>query len=155
MQGVQCTFLFLDADVIRSGRFDEAGYKTTLPRLQEMQAAHPEWIQRRVLKRHLAYGRHAYRGEILAVSHRWEQPDAPDASGAQLRAIREHLQSPAGLEVSFAWYALSTAVNRCCSRTPRCGTGGLRLVRLLVHAAGRADAHGEGRLQAHAAECSG
>ena len=86
---------------------------------QEMQAAHPEWIQRRVLKRHLAYGRHAYRGEILAVSHRWEQPDAPDASGAQLRAIREHLQSPAGLEVSFAWYALSTAVNRCCSRTPR------------------------------------
>ena len=87
-----------------SGLCDEVGYKTTLPRLQEMQAAHPEWIQRRVLKRHLAYGRHAYRGEILAVSHRWEQPEAPDASGAQLRAIREYLQSPAGLEVSFVLY---------------------------------------------------
>ena len=87
--------------MLRSGRYDEAGYKTTLPRLQEMQAAHPEWIQRRVLKRHLAYGRQHYRSEILAVSHRWEQPEAPDASGAQLRAIREYLQSPDGLEVSF------------------------------------------------------
>ena len=82
MEGAQCTFLFLDADVIRSGQHEEAGYETTVPGLQEMQVAHPELIQRRVLKRHLAYGRHAYRGEILAVSHRWEQPDAPDASGA-------------------------------------------------------------------------
>mmetsp|Transcript_10152 Transcript_10152/g.33311 ORF Transcript_10152/g.33311 Transcript_10152/m.33311 type:complete len:484 (+) Transcript_10152:691-2142(+) len=102
MQGVQCTFLFLDADVLRSGRYDEAGYKTTLPRLQEIQAAHPEWIKRRVLKRHLAYGRHAYRGEILAVSHRWEQPDAPDASGVQLQAIREHLQDCPSIKL--VWY---------------------------------------------------
>jgi len=102
MEGEQCTFLFLDADVIRSGLCDEVGYKTTLPRLQEIEAAHPEWIKRRVLKRHLAYGRQHYRSEVLAVSHRWEQPEAPDASGAQLRAIREYLQSPAGLEVSFA-----------------------------------------------------
>mmetsp|Transcript_12494 Transcript_12494/g.40731 ORF Transcript_12494/g.40731 Transcript_12494/m.40731 type:complete len:149 (-) Transcript_12494:569-1015(-) len=103
MSGAQCTFVFIKADVIRSGLYEAAGY-STLPRLQEIEERHPEWVCKRLLRRHLAYGRHEYRDNILAVSHRWEQPDAPDASGAQLRAIREHLQSPAGLEVGFVWY---------------------------------------------------
>ena len=63
-----------------------------------------------MLKRHLAYGRQHYRSEILAVSHRWEQPEAPDASGAQLKAIREYLQSPAGLEASFRLWCTTRAL---------------------------------------------
>ena len=55
-------------------------------RSQEIEAAHPEWIKRRVLKRHLADGRQHYRHEILAVSHRWEQPTVPDTLGAQVCA---------------------------------------------------------------------
>ena len=101
MQGAQCTFVFLDAEVIRSGRYEAAGY-ATLPRLQELEAKHPEWMQKQLLQRHLAYGRHAYREEILAVSHRWEQPDTPDPSGVQLQAIREHLQVCPSIKL--VWY---------------------------------------------------
>ena len=101
MQGAQCTFVFIDAEVIRSGQYEEAGY-TTLPRLQEIEVDHPEWVHKRLLQRHLAYGRHEYRDNILAVSHRWELPQDPDASGSHIKAIREHLQSSPNIEL--VWY---------------------------------------------------
>mmetsp|Transcript_28045 Transcript_28045/g.94207 ORF Transcript_28045/g.94207 Transcript_28045/m.94207 type:complete len:913 (+) Transcript_28045:106-2844(+) len=101
MSGAQCTFVFIKADVIRSGLYEAAGY-STLPRLQEIEAKHPEWVCKRLLRRHLAYGRHEYRDNILAVSHRWEQPDAPDASSIHVRAVREHLQACPSIEC--VWY---------------------------------------------------
>mmetsp|Transcript_45521 Transcript_45521/g.146670 ORF Transcript_45521/g.146670 Transcript_45521/m.146670 type:complete len:152 (-) Transcript_45521:239-694(-) len=101
MSGAQCTFVFIKADVIRSGLYEAAGY-STLPRLQEIEERHPEWVCKRLLRRHLAYGRHEYRDNILAVSHRWEQPDAPDASSIHVRAVREHLQACPSIEC--VWY---------------------------------------------------
>ena len=39
---------------------------------------------------------------MLAVSHRWETAEAADPSGAQFKAIREHLlEHP---EVEYVWY---------------------------------------------------
>ena len=110
MSGAQCTFVFIKADVIRSGLYEAAGY-STLPRLQEIEERHPEWVCKRLLRRHLAYGRHEYRDNILAVSHRWEQPDAPDASSIHVRAVREHLQACPSIEcVWYDYWCLSLCI---------------------------------------------
>ena len=119
MSGAQCTFVFIKADVIRSGLYEAAGY-STLPRLQEIEAKHPEWVCKRLLRRHLAYGRHEYRDNILAVSHRWEQPDAPDASSIHVRAVREHLQACPSIEcVWYDYWCLSLCI---CSSSCRVAT---------------------------------
>lgn len=101
LRSAACTFVFVDADVIRSGAYEALGL-SSLPRLQEIEASHATWLRTRRLHSDLALGRHAYSGSILAVSHRWERPDEPDASGVQVRAIREYLR--AHEEVELVWY---------------------------------------------------
>ena len=43
-----------------------------------------------------------YQREFLAVSHRWESPEAPDTLGVQLRSVREYLIKNPG--VKWVWY---------------------------------------------------
>ena len=52
----------------------------------------------------------AFRGDgpikqILFVSHRWENPDAPDSLGTQLVALQEHLRGHPDIEL--VWYDYS------------------------------------------------
>jgi len=41
-------------------------------------------------------------GEVLFISHRWENPSSPDTAGKQFEAIREHLHSHP--EIKYVWY---------------------------------------------------
>ena len=58
-------------------------------------------LRQRTLKAGVAY-RKGYVSDLLAVSHRWEDPSAPDGAGAQLRAIRAYLD--AHPEVVGVWF---------------------------------------------------
>ena len=42
-----------------------------------------------------------YRGSIVAVSHRWEQPVEPDGLGVQMQALREYLRERPGIKHVF------------------------------------------------------
>ena len=70
----------------------------TLPRWQELQ-------QRGTLVRKridLISAYHENIDDILFVSHRWEEPMAPDSHGEQLKQIRDHLRLHAQLK--YVWY---------------------------------------------------
>ena len=45
----------------------------------------------------------------LAVSHRWEEPGNPDATGVQLKAIREHLHHHQHIE--HVWFGALAALD--------------------------------------------
>lgn len=72
---------------------------TTMPGFQELNEAGA--LVRRTFSRDSAY-RAEYAETVLAVSHRWENPRAPDSQGAQLRAIQGHLASHETIEL--VWY---------------------------------------------------
>ena len=49
--------------------------------------------------------------QILFISHRWEDPAAPDVEGAQLTVIREHLKANPNFQlVWYDWSALPEPV---------------------------------------------
>eukprot|EP00966_Prymnesium_polylepis_P160800 3715912-Prymnesium_polylepis.1 len=75
----------------------------SLPRMQDLRdGGH--------LRKQEIYLFEAFRGEglindILFVSHRWENPIAPDSEGVQLKALQEHLQAHPHLQL--VWYDFS------------------------------------------------
>ena len=73
---------------------------TRLPRLQDLSATHPDWIVRMSVDMTSAVLGH-YRGNILAVSHRWETSQEPDSRGAQLAALKQFLEEHATIE--YVW----------------------------------------------------
>ena len=90
-----CSFYFVNADQLR------ATTEKTLPCFQEL-LQRGGWIQQREVSATLAY-RHRYVDSgFLAVSHRWENFDAPDAVGKQLEALKAHLH--ANHHIKWVWY---------------------------------------------------
>jgi len=80
----------------------------SLPPMQSLRAAG-------LLKRKTIEIAAAYRGEglvkkVLFVSHRWEKPGAPDSTGAQLKAIQDHLK--ANPKLDFVWFDYSCMPQR-------------------------------------------
>ena len=98
----ECTFWFVSASHIRSLDLTTT---ITLPSFQELvklsNASGGSVLEQRTLKAGVAY-RQGYVSDLLAVSHRWEAPSAPDGAGAQLRAIRAYLD--AHPEVVGVWF---------------------------------------------------
>ena len=91
-----CTFAFVSADYLRSLPDDAA----RLPPFQELCKVEGALVWH-TLEAAEAY-RGAYVSQLLAVSHRWEQPEAPDSMGAQQRAILRHLRTHP--ELVAVWY---------------------------------------------------
>jgi HEAT repeat protein len=98
----ECTFWFLSASHIRSLDLTTT---ITLPSFLKLvklsNASGGSVLEKRTLKAGVAY-RQGYVSDLLAVSHRWEDPSAPDGAGAQLRAIRAYLD--AHPEVVGVWF---------------------------------------------------
>ena len=84
--GVSCTFTFLIADKIRHSTSSPG----PLPRLQDLERDHPDWLETRELSLEKVC-RGEYVEEYVAVSHRWDTPEAPDPSGEQMSALRNFL----------------------------------------------------------------
>ena len=100
----QCTFYFVNADYIRSLPSD-----SVLPSYQMLCTVEGA-LTARSLNASKAF-RAAYTGEYIAVSHRWEMPMAPDPTGAQLRALRDHLQTHR--QVRWVWVDFHVRLAAC------------------------------------------
>lgn len=109
---VDCAFYFLDAALLRESCPEEL---PRLPSYRELRRKSPGWLVERTLtvdeacdggvSGSSAGGASSRARTVLAVSHRWEEDDAPDPSGAQLDAIRKHLlEHP---EIEHVWYDYS------------------------------------------------
>lgn len=94
--GRYCTFTFIDADWIRKTEL------TTIPRYQELVEMEGA-VKQLTLHIDDAY-RGKYRSFIVTVSHRWEEPDAPDTKGVQFKTIKDYLLSEEGIHKSLLWY---------------------------------------------------
>ena len=58
--------------------------------MQELRRNHPNWLEQRVISFADGYaGR--YVSNTLVISHRWEDPLAPDGKGVKFKATKEHL----------------------------------------------------------------
>jgi hypothetical protein len=77
---------------------------SSLPSWQEIRRDMPEWLKLRTLTLHdaVAGGLH---DSILAVSHRWEHPAAPDTKGVQLEALRAYLKEHPNIKWVFFDYS--------------------------------------------------
>ena len=81
---------------------------TQLQRMQEMRDSN-------LLKKVLIDMNDAFQGKgliqnVLFVSHRWENPATPDETGAQLAAIKAHLE--AHPEIQYVWFDYSCMPQR-------------------------------------------
>uniref|UniRef100_A0A7S1ABL7 COR domain-containing protein n=1 Tax=Noctiluca scintillans TaxID=2966 RepID=A0A7S1ABL7_NOCSC len=84
-----CTFSFIRAQELRESS------TATFPRLltlQQMKIKFPGWLKEENIQMDKAC-RGGYKERILAVSHRWEDPDDCDPKGVQLDALREFLRN--------------------------------------------------------------
>ena len=107
-QGVSCTFWLLDADAIRA---DES--LTTLPSWQELRRSERRsWLRRVTLTFEGACASSRGGTSILAVSHRWDTPTAPDPDGVQYAEVRRFLLSHR--EITDVFYDAA-----CCPQSPR------------------------------------
>ena len=90
------TFFFLCAEELRSGRF------------QRLPVFKDALVQENLVKIKSVNLREAcfakYKSNILAVSHRWDNPGDPDSSGVQCQKICEFLSSPEGQSFDWVWY---------------------------------------------------
>ena len=85
-------FWFVKADSIRN---EDIGFL----RMQELQAS-GHLVQRRLRLQDAVA--EEYRGQYAVVSHRWEDPERPDTTGAQLEAVRDYLLEHESVE--YIWY---------------------------------------------------
>jgi hypothetical protein len=88
-----CTFYFMDAEYIRSST------ASVLPSYQELRTMSGVLVPRSLNSGEA--NRSAYERDFVAVSHRWETPNTPDPSGAQLCALRAYLESHR--QVKYVW----------------------------------------------------
>ena len=101
----ECTFWFVSASHIRSLDLTTRERTITLPSFPKLvklsNAYGGSVLEQRTLTAGVAF-RQGYVFDLLAVSHRWEDPKLPDGAGAQLRAIRAYLD--AHPEVVGVWF---------------------------------------------------
>ena len=90
-----CTFYFVPVSRLLAG---EANGELTLPRFQELLTEGA--LVERTLTRSECY-RAMHTRKVLAISHRWERPDAPDTQGVQTKAILDHVR---GTDVELVWF---------------------------------------------------
>jgi hypothetical protein len=56
---------------------------------------------------------HMFREKVLAVSHRWDRPEEPDPTGAQMKAIKRMLR--ANPQYEYMWLVRCRALSCTCS----------------------------------------
>ena len=79
--------------------YQRAELFTQLPRFQEVPSG---WLVEVHITLHQTLTRENV-GQMLAISHRWENPETPDAYGAQLRGIQQYLRR--NPKVKYLWCA--------------------------------------------------
>mgnify|MGYP000890472750 CR=1 FL=1 len=84
-----------------------------LPRFQDLQRERPDWFEEKEITSEGACA-HEYADEVLAVSHRWEQPDEPDTQGKQFAAMRAYVGGKPAIK--HVWVDFSCAPQK--ERTP-------------------------------------
>ena len=88
------SFYFVRASAVRNCTVK------TLPRLQDLQRDHPDWIVKKPIDMTSAL-LGEYRTSMCGVSHRWEDPKEPDTTGAQLIALKNFLKDHR--EIELVW----------------------------------------------------
>jgi vacuolar protein 8 len=84
-----------------------------LPRFQDLQRQRPDWFVEKEITLEGACA-HEYADEVLAVSHRWEQPAEPDTEGKQFAAICVYVRGKPAIKL--VWVDFSCAPQK--ERTP-------------------------------------
>ena len=94
-EGLQCKFWFVRADKLRAFK------GTTPPKLQVLRRDHPDWLELRTVT--FAEGiTGMYAQSYLVVSHRWEEPGAPDEMGVQFAEAQAYLLANEAIE--WVWF---------------------------------------------------
>jgi hypothetical protein len=106
-EGERIVLWFIKADKLR-GCDDRV-----LPRFQDLQSQRPDWFVEKEITLEGACA-HEYADEVLAVSHRWEQPAEPDTEGKQFAAIRKYVRGKPAIKL--VWVDFSCAPQK--ERTP-------------------------------------
>jgi hypothetical protein len=84
-----------------------------LPRFQDLQRQRPDWFVEKEISLVGACA-HEYADEVLAVSHRWEQPAEPDTQGKQFEAMCAYVRGKPAIKL--VWVDFSCAPQK--ERTP-------------------------------------
>ena len=92
----ECSFFFVSADWLL-----QQTASVPVPPFQDICRCEGAIVQR-TLKVGPAFRSELASGELLAISHRWEKPSAPDTEGKQLERIQAHLR--ANPRLRYVWY---------------------------------------------------
>ncbi|KOO24460.1 vacuolar protein 8, partial [Chrysochromulina tobinii] len=106
-EGERIVLWFIKADKLR-GCDDRV-----LPRFQDLQRQRPDWFVEKEITLEGAC-KHEYADEVLAVSHRWEQPAEPDTEGKQFAAMCVYVRGKPAIKL--VWVDFSCAPQKV--RTP-------------------------------------
>ncbi len=106
-EGERIVLWFIKADKLR-GCDDRV-----LPRFQDLQRQRPDWFVEKEITLEGAC-KHEYADDVLAVSHRWEQPAEPDTQGKQFEAMCAYLRGKPAIKL--VWVDFSCAPQK--ERTP-------------------------------------
>ena len=90
-------FYFLPATTVKSWA------ETTLPRMQTLRDNNH--LKKIPIVLADAFLGHGIINNILFISHRWENPAAPDSQGVQLQAMQEYLKAHPNIE--WVWFDYS------------------------------------------------
>jgi hypothetical protein len=105
--GERIVLWFIKADKLR-GCDDRV-----LPRFQDLQRQRPDWFVEKEITLEGAC-KHEYADDVLAVSHRWEQPAEPDTQGKQFAAMCVYVRGKPAIKL--VWVDFSCAPQK--ERTP-------------------------------------
>jgi len=105
--GERIVLWFIKADKLR-GCDDRV-----LPRFQDLQRQRPDWFVEKEITLEGAC-KHEYADDVLAVSHRWEQPAEPDTEGKQFAAMCVYVRGKPAIKL--VWVDFSCAPQK--ERTP-------------------------------------
>jgi vacuolar protein 8 len=105
--GERIVLWFIKADKLR-GCDDRV-----LPRFQDLQRQRPDWFVEKEITLEGAC-KHEYADDVLAVSHRWEQPAEPDTQGKQFAAMCMYVRGKPAIKL--VWVDFSCAPQK--ERTP-------------------------------------
>ena len=105
--GERIVLWFIKADKLRD--CDDR----VLLRFQDLQRQRPDWFVEKEITLEGACA-HEYADEVLAVSHRWENPAEPDTQGKQFAAMREYVRGKPAIK--HVWVDFSCAPQK--ERTP-------------------------------------
>ncbi|NDD31677.1 MAG: hypothetical protein EB084_25795, partial [Proteobacteria bacterium] len=106
-EGERIVLWFIKADKLR-GCDDRV-----LPRFQDLQRQRPDWFVEKEITLEGAC-KHEYADDVLAVSHRWEQPAEPDTEGKQFAAMCVYVRGKPAIKL--VWVDFSCAPQK--ERTP-------------------------------------